>query len=241
MNDFKKYLPKIKEYFPIYRFSWEIFTDNILEQVRQQPYWLDIGARNNILIKEQPGYKFALGLDIEKPDKFFIDENSSFGLASIYDIPLKANSLDFVTSRYTFEHLEFPEKAFYEVLRVLKPDGIFLMQTTNKNNPLIVIARVIPFKIKKLILKLLFKDNPSGTFKTFYHINKPSAIKKSYQSEPGQSSLVLREFILAEDILCHSAVLFMISFLLYKIIRFFKLDGLMGNMICVYKKIEHRN
>ena len=148
MANFQKYLPLIKNCFPDYKFSWEIFTEIILEQVRQEPYWLDIGARNNILIEEQPGYKFALGLDIEKPDKFYTGENSSFGLASIYDIPLKDNSLDFITSRYTFEHLEFPEKALHEILRVLKPEGIFLMQTTNKYNPFIAIARFIPFNIK---------------------------------------------------------------------------------------------
>jgi len=208
------------------------------DQVRREPYWLDIGARNNILIEEQPGYKFALGLDIEKPDKFYKGNNSSFGLASIYEIPLKDNSLDFVTSRYTFEHLEFPEKALMEILRVLKADGILLMQTTNKHNPLIVIARLIPFGIKKMILRIFFKDNPSGTYKTFYHINKPSAIENSYPSVSGRSSLALRDLILVEDILCQSDILFMISFPLYRVLRFFKLDNLMGNIICIFKKIE---
>jgi SAM-dependent methyltransferase len=237
--DFQKYFPRIKRRFPDYKFSWEIFTDIILEQARRETYWLDIGARNNILIEEQPGYNFALGLDIEKPAKFYTGENSSFGLASIYEIPLKDNSLDFITSRYTFEHLEFPEKALHEILRILKPEGVFLMQTTNKYNPFIVIARLIPFRIKKMILRILFKDNPSGTYKTYYRINRPSAIKNSYRPESGRSLLVLQDFILTEDILCHSDILFRISFPIYKILRLFKLNNLMGNMICVFKKVEN--
>ena len=79
-------------------------------------------------------------------------------------------------------------------------------------------------------------------------VNIPTQAKTvtSLLKKAQKGGLILRspkgqEFILAEDILCHSRILFMISFPLYMIIKSSKLDGLMGNIICVYKKVEDRD
>lgn len=245
LSDFDKYLPLIRKIFPDYRFSWEIFTDLILENVARKPLWLDIGAGQNLLIKEQPGAKFALGVDIVKPRKVHIDSKSAYCLASAYNLPLKADTFDFITSRYMFEHLQNPEAVIAEVGRILKPDGIFAMQTTNINNPLVFLANLIPFPIKKLIIKRLFQDNLSGTFKTYYRINKPSSIKAEYgipedETPPDRSNarwaLVLKNLIMVEDVICRSRLLFTISFQVYKLVTMLCPQKLSGNMIAVFQK-----
>ncbi|MCD6163268.1 MAG: class I SAM-dependent methyltransferase [candidate division Zixibacteria bacterium] len=236
MYEFEKYLPKIKQKFPNYRFSWEILTDLMLEHTARKPYWLDIGAGANVLIEEQPGAEFGVGLDVEKPEKCFTDLKSAYCVASIYNIPLADNTFDFITSRYTFEHLEYPQKAFTEVVRVMKPGGTFIMQTTNVLNPLLFAARFIPFPIKKVILKKIFKDNPSGIFKTHYKINTPSAVVSLANINRIKKDLILEELILNEDILCQRKLLFTLTFQMYKLIRLFGADSLMGNIIAVFKK-----
>jgi SAM-dependent methyltransferase len=220
----------VKRRYPGYRFSWEIYTDIMLENVAGKPYWLDIGAGPNILIEEQPGFEFAVGLDIEKPDNAFVPRNSVYCLADCTLLPFKAESFDFITSRFTFEHLAAPLTALHEVARVLKPRGLFALQTTNKRNPLVIVSRVIPFALKRIIFPVLFKDNPSGTFKTRYKMNTARDIP------PAIGGLKLEKLILVEDILRHNPFLYFISSFVFRIIRLFRLDNLKGNIIAIYRK-----
>lgn len=233
MGNFEKYLKLTRKRYPGYRFSWEILTDLILEKVAKRPFWLDIGAGPNLLIKEQPGADFAVGLDIEKPVEITTNsKESAYCIASADILPFKNRSFDFITSRYTFEHLESPEKTLHEIARVLKHGGIFVLQTTNTRNPFVFLSRLIPFRLKKRLFRRLFRDNPSGTFRTRYEINKPSSIKPNY------GPLVLRKLILVEDILCQSRFLYMVSLGLYKIIKTFGLESMKGNMIAVFSRAD---
>ncbi len=194
--------------------------------------WLDIGAGSNILIKEQPGAEYAVGVDIERWETVYRNERYGFCEASGESLPFKANIFDFVTSRFTFEHLERPGAVLQEVSRVLKPGGVFIMQTTNKNNPLVVVSRLIPFRFKKALFAWAFKGNPSGTFRAFYRINTPRLIKLN------TGSLNLERIILIEDILCQNAFFHSLSILLYRLMESFGLESLRGNMIAVYRKIS---
>jgi len=227
-----KYLPIIKRKIPGYRFSWEIFTDIILENVARKPYWLDIGAGPNYLISEQAGSALAVGLDLEKPSKLELKCDEHYCLASAEQLSFKDDSFDFITSRYTFEHLPNPQIALHEIERVLKPGGIAAIQTTNVRNPLLMISRLIPFTIKKRIFKTLFKEIPSGTFKTFYRINKPGSFPEN------SGMLELRRLIFAEDMICQNGLTFAVSFSLLRLIEAFHLDRLKGNMIAIYAKIS---
>ena len=231
MDVFKNLVVKTRSKYPGYRFSWEIYTEIILEKIAEKPYWLDIGAGSNIWIKEQPGAEFSVGLDIEKNAGLFIDNNTgAYVMATSENLPFKECSFNFITSRYTFEHLKIPEITLNEIHRVLKPGGTFMMQTTNRKNPAIFFARLIPFGIKKIIYKKIFKNIPSGTFKTFYRINTPEAIARQ------SGYLNLQKLILVEDLLCQSRFLYYASLSLFKIINKFQLDSIKNNIIAIYKK-----
>lgn len=234
MDKFDKYLPVIKKQYPDYRFSWQISTEIILDQLRKNPYWLDIGARNNERLKIHPEAVFGVGLDLEAEDRVYTDANNCFCIGSVYNIPMKNDSYDFISSRFVFEHLEKPADALKEIAGALKPGGIFLLETTNKWNPLLVMARVIPFFIKKIIIKKLFKDNPSGTYKTSYKLNTPSAYKKLDLSS---IHLKLEQLYIVNDVICESKLLFTISFGLFKLIKLFGLNDLYGNIVVVFRKV----
>lgn len=235
MDKFDKFSSIIKKYNPDYRFSWQISTEIIEDQLNPEVYWLNVGARDNNRMKYHPQAALGLGLDIESKGEIYTDSNNFFCLGSAYDIPAKDNVFDFVASRFLFEHLEKPISAFSEIARVLKPGGIFLLETTNKNNPLLLIARLIPFSIKKFIIKRLFKDNPSGTYKTYYRLNTPSVYRSLDLSSV---NLELDELHIVNDVICESRLLFTITFQLYKLITFLGLRSLYGNILAVFKKVR---
>jgi len=47
--------------------------------------------------------------------------------SSIYDIPVKENSIDVILCTQVLEHIEFPEKAFEEFSRILKQNGKIIL------------------------------------------------------------------------------------------------------------------
>lgn len=232
MIDFEKYKAVIHKKYPDYKFSWEIYTELILRNINNDTLWLDLGAGLNIIIREQPGAKFAVGIDKITNSNIFLDNNSAFCAADMLHLPFKDNSFDFITSRYAFEHLEKPESAFAEASRVLRQGGIFVLQTTNCKNPMLIVSRMIPGFIKAKLLRVLFGAPPSGIFKTYYRSNTPGHLfRRHYQLEP-------RNLILVEDILCHSKFLFLISYCFYKFIRAMGLVSLSSNIIVVFEKKE---
>ena len=235
MDKFDKYLPVIKKFDPDYQFSWQISTDIIEDQIAQKPYLLDIGARDNIRLKIHHQAAFGVGLDLETEGEVYTDDHNCFCKGSTYQIPFQANSFDFVTSRFTFEHLEYPDQALIEIARVMKPGGICLLETTNKNNPLLIAAGLIPFFIKKIIIKKIFKENPSGTYKTYYKINTPQAFN---HIAAGIKNLKLEQLYVVNDVICESKILFTISFGLYKLIKLLSLKSLYGNILAVLRKID---
>jgi SAM-dependent methyltransferase len=235
LDKFDKYLPIIKKFDPDYRFSWQISTAIIEEQIEYKPYLLDIGARDNIRLKIHHQAAFGLGLDVETEGEVYTDDHNCFCRGSAYQIPAQDCTFDFVTSRFTFEHLEYPKQALEEITRVLKPGGLCLLETTNKNNPLLMAARLIPFFIKKIIIRNVFRENPSGTYKTYYQINTPRAFKSIAD---GIDKLRLEQLYVVNDVICESKILFTISFGLYKLLKLCGLNSLYGNILATFRKVD---
>ena len=84
---------------------------------------VDIGAQNvNGTLKELvPAGNRYVGID------FVAGEGVEMVLGDPYHLPLAPESVDVVVSSSCFEHVEFFWLMFNEVLRVLKPDGLFYL------------------------------------------------------------------------------------------------------------------
>lgn len=62
-------------------------------------------------------------------------KNIDFKQADLSCLPLTDNSVDIITSFYTFEHLLDPEKVLSEIDRVLKPEGEAFLLCPNFSSP----------------------------------------------------------------------------------------------------------
>lgn len=60
-------------------------------------------------------------------------DNVSFRTGNIYGLDLPENCFDFVYARFVFQHLEKPQVALANILRVLKPGGILCILDVDDN------------------------------------------------------------------------------------------------------------
>jgi ubiquinone/menaquinone biosynthesis C-methylase UbiE len=60
-------------------------------------------------------------------------ENVSFSTGNVYELTLPENGFDFVYARFVFQHLEKPQLALKNILRVLKPGGILCVLDIDDN------------------------------------------------------------------------------------------------------------
>jgi len=60
-------------------------------------------------------------------------DNVSFLTGNVYDLALPENAFDFVYARFLFQHLEKPQLALSNILRVLKPGGILCVLDIDDN------------------------------------------------------------------------------------------------------------
>ena len=79
-------------------------------------------------IKEVINKKFDyIGLDIEK------GKNVDIVLSDPYKFPFEDNSIDAVVSISTFEHTDFFWITYLEILRILKPSGLFFLNVPSNS------------------------------------------------------------------------------------------------------------
>jgi SAM-dependent methyltransferase len=67
-------------------------------------------------------------------------------------LPFDDASFDVVYANFVIEHLHAPEAAFREWRRVLRPDGALVLLTSNRANPLLAVASVLPRRLR-IVLK----------------------------------------------------------------------------------------
>src|SRR3989344_1238122 len=105
----------------------------------------DAGCGNgNYAIEENSTLiNLAWGMDV-KPEltkKNRILDEIKYG--NLETIPYPDKRFYIAFSLWVLEHLENPEKVFQEIHRVLRPDGIFIFATPNKNSLLLRIKRLL--------------------------------------------------------------------------------------------------
>jgi ubiquinone/menaquinone biosynthesis C-methylase UbiE len=77
------------------------------------------------------------------------------------NIPLKNNTVDMITSRFSLPYWTQPNKSFQEMMRVLKPGGKVVLEALNRDFP----------TWKLLLIKIRMLFNRAGRDVTKYHVD----------------------------------------------------------------------
>lgn len=172
LNWAKEYARSIDQNF---KFRWEIYDDLLSDHLKPETNWLDIGCGcNSDIVDFGQKIDFACGIDLIKPEPVELP----FVQGDIYHLPFSAQTFDLITLRFVVEHLEFPQEAFAEMHRILKPGGRILIMTTNLSSPFISLPRILPFKLKQYLLEKIFGGHHDDIFPTFHKLNRYSDYQK---------------------------------------------------------------
>tara|TARA_B100000989_G_scaffold287540_1_gene257254 strand:- start:2496 stop:3209 length:714 start_codon:yes stop_codon:yes gene_type:complete len=104
------------------------------------------------------------------------------------------DSFDIIIADYVLEHIENPDKFAREILRVLKPDGLFAARTPHKYSYVAIIANIIGEKLQTVLLKKLQpKRKEKDVFPVKYKLNTLGDINKFFNSNTNKSYIFKTE------------------------------------------------
>lgn len=130
---------------------------------------LDVGCGGGFLSNElaRQGLKVT-GVDLSPESikvaaKFDSTKSVVYQIADAYKLPFSDQSFEVITAMDFLEHVERPQDVIKEFSRVLKPDGLFIFHTFNRNwLAYLVIIKLVEWLVKNTpknlhILRLFIK------------------------------------------------------------------------------------
>jgi SAM-dependent methyltransferase len=213
-----------------YKTSGEIYGDLLLKYLSKKTFWLDAGCGKNLDVeKEERKVDLAMGVDEEISDHGY---NKKFIQASLEQLPFKNESFHIITCKWVVEHLKNPEKVFQEFSRVLSPDGVLLIYTTNLLHYWVVFSSLLPLKIKRSMMERIYKIQSNEVFQTYHRFNSPFKVK----NPPPAWGFRVQKFIMNENLHFFSKSFFLFSLLYERLTSISFLKNLRINVLAVYQK-----
>jgi ubiquinone/menaquinone biosynthesis C-methylase UbiE len=97
---------------------------------------------------------------------------------NIAALPFKDASFDLITANMVLEHVDDPAAVLAEVRRVLRPKGVFVFHTPHKYYPPIMVARLVPQRIKSRLVAFIEHRDESDVYRTVYRMNSAADIRR---------------------------------------------------------------
>jgi len=167
----------ISRFDPSFQPRWEVFDTFVGELTDPSKRCLNIGSG----VHEDPefNFKFRLNLDVDiLYPAVAAQRQIPFVQSDLYSLPFRDESFDIVLLRFVVEHLENPQRAFQEIGRVLTGEGKVLIITTNLKSPFIWLAKLLPFGLRKFIMKYIYGVADEDVFPTYHRLNSRRRVKK---------------------------------------------------------------
>lgn len=162
----------------------EYAYEEALRQYVEKTRWLDLGCGRQIAVARPKvdsefvsKAAFVVGID---PDLDSLLCHKSITKKVKGDgerLPFRSGSFDLVTANMVFEHMARPERVFSEIASVLAPNGVLIIHTPNRIGYDTLIARAIPYRIKRKIAAWLSGQQEDDVFPTFYRANRSDDIR----------------------------------------------------------------
>jgi SAM-dependent methyltransferase len=161
---------------PNYSPRHEIYNQLLNEYINGETIWLDIGCGRNEHVAEY-GQKAKLALGIDRLINPGITD-APFIQANLRNIPLPPDYADLITLRMVVEHIERIPEDFFEINRILKPNGKLIILTTNIMSPVVFLPSLFPSALKNWLILKIFKVSHEDVFPTHHRFNSPRVIKR---------------------------------------------------------------
>jgi SAM-dependent methyltransferase len=122
-----------------------------------------------------------VGVDLDEPGGSTNEEVDDFLAADLCGpLPFPDGSFDLVYSNFVVEHLERPPAAFAEWHRVLRPGGSVVVVTSNRANPLMAAARLLPPGVRTAVKGRGPGAEARDVFPVRYRANTPWSLTSQF-------------------------------------------------------------
>lgn len=161
----------IQHFYPVTPTDLEHFARKVLDALGEQDRVLEVGAgRGEVTELDWRNHgRRIIGIDLDPrvSSHPYLDEAVR---ADVFSLPFPDATFDAAVSVFLMEHLADPLSALKEIRRVLKPGGLYLAKTPNRNHYIGWIARMTPTGFHKWYNARRGRD-PEDTFPTYYRFN----------------------------------------------------------------------
>lgn len=221
-----------------YQDKWDdkLLRDQLLEILRPEHVVLEIGAgRGRVQEMNFKGHvKKMVGIDPDPRirENPFLDEAYK-GLADYMPF-FEDNFFDLAFCNNVLEHVEFPDKFYKEIARVIKPRGSFVSKTPNKFYYVSIISALTPDSFHKFINGKRGR-NESDTFPIFYRANTMER-QNSYLDRNGLAVVKVSCFEGRPEYMRIFFPLYILGYLFERVVNLLNLNGLKAIIITISRK-----
>jgi len=157
---------------------------------------VDLGCGSGTMVKQLSARAAtAIGVDVDRgsfgkhSDVTIVDDEARdvdrlpgalLAQRSLYEVPVGDATVDFVTSRWVFEHIAEPAAALREIFRILKPGGVALLVVPNRLHPGIFLSSLLPLRLKQFFLRSSSGVAEELVMPTFYRINTDRDLDRQF-------------------------------------------------------------
>jgi ubiquinone/menaquinone biosynthesis C-methylase UbiE len=227
---------------PTLKYSQYLYEDILKFYVNPNVKWLDLGCGHQILPtwrSEEEKHlvgncKVVVGIDY---DLHSLKNHKNICLkvkGDITKLPFRDSFFDLVTANMVVEHLDNPDVQFKEIIRILKPGGIFIFHTPNALGYTTIMTRLVPNILKDKLTYLFQGRKEEDIFITYYRANTRKRINnlaKTTRFEVVKIKMIVSS---AQFIIIPPLVILEIIWIRILMMKLFK--PLRTNIIAILKK-----
>jgi SAM-dependent methyltransferase len=171
---------------PSLRSSQYAYFEALQAQLTPSTRWLDMGCGHQVFAEwmtreqeaviAQSGLVAGIDLDWQGLTNHTAIDRRVFG--DLSHLPFTSRSWDVISANMVVEHLQDPDAVLREVHRALSPGGTFVFHTPNFYHWGTLVARALPGRIKKRLVRLFEGRVEADVFETHYQMNTAAEVRR---------------------------------------------------------------